>query len=128
MKYSLWINGEWKESQGGGKSEIDNPATGETIAHVVDGSNEDVDRAVQAAANVHLYKCQVVRTTLPHIDSVVSDDGLGVDHHLALRAYAPRQLVEDVIGVPPGLALDLHSTSNLSQGTPSSASALCHTP
>jgi len=49
MEYSLWINGEWQESQGGGKSEINNPATGETIAHVVDGSNEDVDRAVQAA-------------------------------------------------------------------------------
>ena len=49
MKYSLWINGEWKESQSGGMSEIHNPATGETIAHVVDGSNDDVDRAVQAA-------------------------------------------------------------------------------
>lgn len=49
MDYKLWINGEWTDSQGGGQMAIENPATGETIAQVVDGSRADVDRAVQAA-------------------------------------------------------------------------------
>lgn len=49
MDYKLWINGEWTDSQGGGRRAIENPATGETIAEVVESSREDVDRAVQAA-------------------------------------------------------------------------------
>lgn len=49
MEYKLWINGEWTDSQGGGRRTIENPATGETIAEVVESSRKDVDRAVQAA-------------------------------------------------------------------------------
>ena len=49
QKYKLWINGEWVESQGGGITTIENPATGETIAEVVDASRADVDRAVKSA-------------------------------------------------------------------------------
>jgi betaine-aldehyde dehydrogenase len=49
MDYNLRINGKWTDSQGDTRMAIENPATGETIAHVVDGSREDVDRAVQAA-------------------------------------------------------------------------------
>src|SRR5215813_11163482 len=51
-KYKLWINGAWADSKDGGSAKstkIENPATGETIAEVVEGSREDVDRAVQAA-------------------------------------------------------------------------------
>src|SRR5260221_12888338 len=47
--YKLWINGGWADSKGGGSAKIENPATCETIAEVVEGSREDVDRAVQAA-------------------------------------------------------------------------------
>jgi betaine-aldehyde dehydrogenase len=47
--YALWIDGQWQDTQGGKKMTIENPATGETIAEVVDASREDVDRAVQAA-------------------------------------------------------------------------------
>lgn len=49
MTHTLWINGEWTASVGGGVMAVENPATGETIAEVVNGSRADVDRAVQAA-------------------------------------------------------------------------------
>lgn len=51
MAYQLWINGQWTPSQDGGYMMIENPATGETIAQVVDAGPGDVDRAVQAAHN-----------------------------------------------------------------------------
>jgi betaine-aldehyde dehydrogenase len=49
MQHKLWINGAWSESDGGSSMAIENPATGEQIAEVVDGSRADVDRAVRAA-------------------------------------------------------------------------------
>jgi betaine-aldehyde dehydrogenase len=49
MDYQLWINGAWAESQEGGRMSVEDPATGATIASVVDGSRADIDRAVQAA-------------------------------------------------------------------------------
>ena len=48
-RYQLWIDGAWQDTQGGKMMTIENPATGEPIAEVVDASREDVDRAVQAA-------------------------------------------------------------------------------
>ena len=47
--YKLWIDGQWQGTQGGKMMAIENPATGQQIAEVVDASREDVDRAVQAA-------------------------------------------------------------------------------
>jgi len=49
MEHKLWINGAWTNSKGGGTMSVENPATGEIIAEVVDASPEDVDLAVQAA-------------------------------------------------------------------------------
>ncbi|HVM72553.1 MAG TPA: aldehyde dehydrogenase family protein, partial [Anaerolineales bacterium] len=49
IQYKLWIDGKWVDSQGGGMFPVENPATGEKIAEVVDASRADVDRAVQAA-------------------------------------------------------------------------------
>lgn len=49
MNYKLWINGQWTETQGGGTRQIENPATNEIVAEVVEASVSDVDRAVQAA-------------------------------------------------------------------------------
>ncbi|MEX0787494.1 MAG: gamma-aminobutyraldehyde dehydrogenase [Anaerolineales bacterium] len=49
MDYQLWIDGQWSASQGGGQMAIENPATLETVAKVVDASSADVDRAVRAA-------------------------------------------------------------------------------
>lgn len=47
--YKLWIDGQWVDSQGGTMMAVENPATGEQIAEVVNASRADVDRAVQAA-------------------------------------------------------------------------------
>jgi betaine-aldehyde dehydrogenase len=49
MEHKLWINGAWAASEGGGALVIENPATGERIAEVVDASRADVERAAQAA-------------------------------------------------------------------------------
>ena len=49
MKHKLWINGKWMDSKGGGMMAVENPATGEKIAEVVDASPQDVNLAVQAA-------------------------------------------------------------------------------
>lgn len=49
MDYKLWINGQWVESQGGGRTPVLNPATGQEIATAVDASRADVDAAVEAA-------------------------------------------------------------------------------
>ena len=45
------VGGEWVDAVEGGTAEIINPATGETIAEVPNGSAADVDRAVEAAKN-----------------------------------------------------------------------------
>ena len=49
MEHKLWIDGKWMDSKGGGMLPVENPATSQTIAEVVDASVEDVDLAVQAA-------------------------------------------------------------------------------
>jgi betaine-aldehyde dehydrogenase len=47
--YKLWIDGQWADSSDGGRTLIEDPATGTQIAEVIDGSRADVDRAVSAA-------------------------------------------------------------------------------
>jgi betaine-aldehyde dehydrogenase len=49
MSDKLWIDGRWTDSQGGGELKVENPATGEVLDSVVDGSAADVDNAVKAA-------------------------------------------------------------------------------
>jgi betaine-aldehyde dehydrogenase len=49
METRLFIDGKWTDSKGGGKTKIENPATGDILVEVADASREDVDRAVQAA-------------------------------------------------------------------------------
>lgn len=45
----IFIGGEWVESAGETDQQVVNPATGEVIAAVPNGTLEDVDRAVIAA-------------------------------------------------------------------------------
>jgi betaine-aldehyde dehydrogenase len=49
MEYKLWIDGKWVESQGGSRMAVENPASGQKIAEVIDASPQDVNRAVEAA-------------------------------------------------------------------------------
>ncbi|HEY5853745.1 MAG TPA: aldehyde dehydrogenase family protein [Aldersonia sp.] len=46
---TIYINGEWVASTGGGVIDVENPATGQIIAHVPEASVADVDAAVAAA-------------------------------------------------------------------------------
>lgn len=50
QQYSLWINGAWTDSRDGTRMAVENPATGEQIAEVVNAGRADVDAAVQAAS------------------------------------------------------------------------------
>jgi hypothetical protein len=45
----LFINGQWCDAASGKTFETPNPATGEMLARVAEGSVEDIDRAVRAA-------------------------------------------------------------------------------
>jgi betaine-aldehyde dehydrogenase len=49
VTWKHWINGGWADSVGGGELKVENPATGEIVDAVVDGSAADVDTAVSAA-------------------------------------------------------------------------------
>lgn len=50
IKYTkLLIDGEWVDAVGGRTFEAINPATGDVIAHVAEGDEPDVDKAVKAA-------------------------------------------------------------------------------
>ncbi len=50
VKYTkLLIDGEWVDAVGGRTFEAINPATGDVIAHVAEGDEPDVDKAVKAA-------------------------------------------------------------------------------
>lgn len=53
QQYQLFINGEEVAPQSEQTFESINPATGEVIAHVAQGNEQDVDRAVQAARKAH---------------------------------------------------------------------------
>jgi len=45
----LYIGGEWRDATGGGKLGVEDPSTGETIAHVPDATVEDAVSALDAA-------------------------------------------------------------------------------
>lgn len=49
QKHRLLIDGQWVEAVSGKTFPTYNPATGEVLAHVPEGSKEDIDRAVAAA-------------------------------------------------------------------------------
>ncbi len=49
MKYDLLINGKWTPAKGNATREIKDPANGELIAAVAEGSREDAVLAIQAA-------------------------------------------------------------------------------
>jgi betaine-aldehyde dehydrogenase len=51
MTHQLWIDGQWADSKGRGVIAIENPATAEKLAEVVDANREDVNQAVSAARN-----------------------------------------------------------------------------
>ena len=50
-KLKFYINGQWVESESNEKIEVINPANETIVGHVTAGTKEDIDNAVNAAAN-----------------------------------------------------------------------------
>ncbi|HEV8565004.1 MAG TPA: gamma-aminobutyraldehyde dehydrogenase [Actinomycetota bacterium] len=48
--HKMFINGDWADASDGGTRDIINPATGEVLANVAEGTADDANRAVEAAA------------------------------------------------------------------------------
>jgi succinate-semialdehyde dehydrogenase/glutarate-semialdehyde dehydrogenase len=48
----LYIGGEWRDASGGGTLPVEDPATGETLCEVADGTPEDAKAALDAACAV----------------------------------------------------------------------------
>lgn len=48
-QYKLFIDGKWVDASDGSTLKSTNPANGDFLAEIVDATNEDVDKAVQAA-------------------------------------------------------------------------------
>ncbi len=48
----LYIGGEWRDASGGATLEVEDPATGEVICEVADGSEEDAKAALDAAVGM----------------------------------------------------------------------------
>ncbi|WP_111721165.1 NAD-dependent succinate-semialdehyde dehydrogenase [Homoserinimonas sp. OAct 916] len=51
LETRLYLNGQWVDAEGAKRFPVENPATGEIIAHVADGSVADAERAIEAAGN-----------------------------------------------------------------------------
>ena len=49
LNTGLFIDGQWRSAEGGKTIEVHNPATGETITTVADGSAADAEAAIRAA-------------------------------------------------------------------------------
>lgn len=49
LRTGLYLENEWVDAEGGKTFAVENPATGEVLAHVADGSPADADRAIAAA-------------------------------------------------------------------------------
>jgi len=47
--FLMWIGGVWTAASDGGTRDLVNPATGEVIAKVAEGTKEDAERAIRAA-------------------------------------------------------------------------------
>src|SRR3954453_6382473 len=48
----LFIGGEWRDASGGGTLEVEDPATGESIASIADATPEDAKAALDACVAV----------------------------------------------------------------------------
>lgn len=47
----LYINGQWRDAEGGKTLDVYNPATGKVIAKIADGSEKDALEAIQVAGD-----------------------------------------------------------------------------
>ena len=97
---ALFINGEWVRSTGGNAIPVYDPSTGREISSFVDASDEDVDRAVQAA-----------RTAF--------DDG----RWSGLSAYERERMINRLADLIEANIAELAELESIDNGKPRTASA-----
>ncbi|RAD05969.1 NAD-dependent succinate-semialdehyde dehydrogenase, partial [Burkholderia multivorans] len=51
LNTGLFINGQWRDAEGGKTIDVINPATGDVITTVADGSAADAEAAIKAAGD-----------------------------------------------------------------------------
>jgi succinate-semialdehyde dehydrogenase/glutarate-semialdehyde dehydrogenase len=63
----LFIAGEWRDAGGGGQVEVEDPATGQTLREVADGSPNDATAALDAAVEAQADWAATPATTRSEI-------------------------------------------------------------
>ncbi len=97
--YQQFIDGAWVDSAGGQTLAVENPADGQVIANVPASSDEDVDRAVNAAAKAF----QTWQHTTPQDRSLML---LKLADGIEARADEIGRLESKNAGKPVGAAID----------------------
>ena len=98
-QHKNFVGGEWVDAIEGGTMEVLNPATGETIAEVPQGTQADVDRAVEAAKKAlpeWLETTPAERAFQASIDELY---GLGYDYDKSYPERIGKVQVDDVVAV-----------------------------
>src|SRR6202048_3499662 len=101
----MFIGGKWVDGSGSESQQIINPATGEVIAEVPKGTQEDVDRVVTAARKAYVDWFETVPKERSEMLLKLADAILGDAEELANIESAnvgkPRALFLSE-GLPPG--------------------------
>lgn len=97
----LYIDGEWIPGAGGVFIDIENPATGEIIARVPRGTEEDVNKAVAAARRAfERWRFEPVEGRVSRMKKVLDE--------LKKNRSQLEQTIISEIGVPPKTCAGLH--------------------
>jgi acyl-CoA reductase-like NAD-dependent aldehyde dehydrogenase len=98
----IYINGEWVSSSGEGVLEVIDSTTEEVLATIPNGSVDDVDRAVKAAA-----------AAFPAWAATSREERVGymtrIGEQLALRMDKIGELISREVGMPKGLSVPVQA-------------------
>ena len=100
-----FINGQWVDSTGGSRHEIINPATEESIGHVVHGTSADVDAAVEAA-----------RAAFPEFSSWTVQQRLDLLEHIVEQYKLRFNDIADAISSEMGAPITISQKAQTASG------------
>ena len=102
VRDKIYINGEWVASTGTGSLEVIDSTTEEVLATIPEGTAEDVDRAVKAAAAA--FPSWSSRPQEERVAMVVK-----IGELLALRMDKIGELISHEVGMPMGLSVPIQA-------------------
>ena len=102
VRDKIYINGEWVASTGTGSLEVIDSTTEEVLATIPEGTAEDVDRAVKAAAAA--FPSWSARPQEERVAMVVK-----IGELLALRMDKIGELISHEVGMPMGLSVPIQA-------------------